>query len=285
MSATNFTRDQKGKTLHQLHHNENILVLPNVWDPLSAILLESLGYGAVATASAAIAYSNGYKDGEIMPFAMVTNVLKKIVEAVNIPVTADIESGYASDLRLFSENAKQLLDTGIVGINLEDTRHDNQSLLSAELQAERIALFRKIATSQGIPLFINARTDVYLKPDLFPGETILEEAIRRGKIYKEAGADGFYPIILQDNTAMETLVKEVGLPLNILLLPNIPDFETLHKMGVKRVSLGPGLLKIAVHAIKNISEKLLRYEGMEEIKQNPVTGAFLNQLVSKIQHF
>lgn len=281
MSVIKYTSGQKGKSLHQLHHSGKILVLPNVWDPLSAILLENLGYGAVATASAAIAYSNGYKDGEKMPFSKVTNALRKIAEAVNIPVTADIESGYATDAQQFSENVKQLLDTGIVGINIEDTRHDNQSLLTAEMQAERIALFRKMATSRGIPLFINARTDVYLKPDLFPGEKALEEAIRRGKIYKEAGADGFYPIILQDTAAMEILVKEVALPLNILLLPDIPDFETLQKIGVTRVSLGPGLLKVAVNAIKNISEKLLRYDGMEEIKQNPVTGAFLNQLVSK----
>lgn len=281
MSASNHIPSRKGELLKQLHHNGKILVLPNVWDPLSAILLESLGYSAVATASAAVAYSNGYNDGEKIPFETVTDTLKKISAAVNIPVTADIESGYTTDLKKLSENIKRLLDTGIAGINLEDTRHDDHSLFSAEVQAERIALFRKIATEQGISLFINARTDVYLKLDLFPGEKSLEEAVRRGKRYKEAGADGFYPIILRDKAAMETLIKEVALPLNILLLPDTPDFETLQKTGVARVSLGPGLLKVAVNAIKNVSEKLLRYEGMEEIKQNPVTGAYLNGLVTK----
>lgn len=269
----------KATIFKELHHNGKLLVLPNVWDPLSALLLESLGYKAVATASASIAYSNGYRDGEKIPFKEVILVLGKIVNSVNIPVSADIESGYARSNSDLEENIKKLIDTGIAGINFEDSLHDQEELTPVKEQCEKIELIRKIADQKNSKLFINARADVFLKNKNLTDEEKIEETIRRGNAYKDAGADGFYPMILKDKTKIERVINEVNLPINIILLPDIPDFEELQKMKLARLSLGPGFLKIAIKAMKDIGEKLLNYEGMEEVKNNPVTGDYLNSLL------
>ena len=279
MLSSNHTQLQKGEILNQLHHNGKLMVLPNIWDPLGASLLESLGYSAVATASASISFSNGYPDGEKIPFTDLLLILQRIVKQVKIPVTADIETGYASNKHMLSENIKKLVDTGIAGINIEDGSHDDGSLTPLETQREKISLIKRTALAMGIPLFINARTDVYLQAGNLAGEEKIAEAIQRGKAYKDAGADGFYPIFLKKKEDIETIVKAVALPLNILLLPGIPDFEALQKAGVARLSLGPGYLNIAINAMKNTAEKLLQSEGMDDVNENPVTMAYLNSLI------
>lgn len=272
---------QKEKQLAQLHHNGELLVLPNIWNPLGAILLEELGYKAVATASASIAFSNGYQDGENIPISDLLLILKRIVKSVNIPVTADVESGYAENNKELKENIKKLIDTGIAGINFEDSKHYEQKLFTKEEQSEKINVIKKTASEMGSSLFINARTDVFLKENNLSKEEKISEAIERGKLYKDAGADCFYPIFLKEKESIETVIKEVSLPVNILMLPGIPDFSTLKEIGVARISLGPGFLKYAINSMKNIAQKLLNYKGMEDITTNPVTTDYLNKLISK----
>ena len=272
---------EKGNILNKLHQNGKILVLPNIWDPLGAMLLEDLGYAAVATASASVAFSNGYPDGEKIPFKELLNILRKIVKSVTIPVTADIECGYAKNSAQLKENIKMLLDSGIAGINFEDSNKDDKTVISIEAQCEKLELIRNIASEMGVPLFINARTDVYLMANNLSDEEKLSEAIRRGNAYKSSGADCFYPISLKKKEQIEIIVKEVGLPINVLLLPGIPDFESLKMIGVARLSLGPGFLKTSINAMKNIAEKLLSKEGFQEMPNNPVTSAYLNSLISK----
>jgi 2-methylisocitrate lyase-like PEP mutase family enzyme len=272
---------QKEKQFYQLHHNGKLLVLPNIWNPLGAMLLEDLGYKAVATASASIAFSNGYDDGQKIPFDELLLLLKKIVSSVKIPVTADVESGYASCNSQLKENIKKLIETGIVGINFEDSLPDESNLFSKEEQAEKISLIRKTASEMGSSLFINARTDVFIKENNLSKEEKLAEAIERGKAYKDAGADCFYPILLKEKESIQTIIEEVSLPVNILMLPGVPDFSTLKQIGVSRISLGPGFLKYVINSMKNIAQKLLDHEGMEDITNNPVTTDYLNKLISK----
>ena len=281
MPKHNHIHPEKGNQLKQLHHNDKLLILPNIWDSLGAIMLESLGYPAVATASASIAFSNGYPDGEKISFNDLLFVLQKIVQSVKIPVTADIESGYAENNSILKENIRKLIDVGIAGINFEDSHHNDKTIIPIETQCERIRLIRQTAIEMGMPLFINARTDVFLKANQLSDEEKLSEAIRRGKDYKDSGADGFYPILLKKKEDIETVIKEVDLPVNILLLPGIPDFEVLKTIGLARLSLGPGFLKTAINAMKNLAEKLLLNEGMNEVTDNPVTSAYLNNLISK----
>jgi 2-methylisocitrate lyase-like PEP mutase family enzyme len=151
------SQKEKAERFRELHHSGKMLVLPNIWDPLGAILLESLEYPAVATASASVAFANGYNDGEIIPFYELLALLKKIVGNVNVPVTADIESGYADNDFQLRENIELLIDTGLVGINIEDTDKKTNELQSIETQCNKIRLIKKVSGEMGIPIFINAR--------------------------------------------------------------------------------------------------------------------------------
>lgn len=272
---------EKEKLFNQLHHNGDLLVLPNIWDPLGALLLQDLGYKAIATASASIALSNGYQDGEKISFNDLLLILERIVKSVTIPVTADVESGYAKNNIELSENIKKLIDTGIAGINFEDSKHDEQKLFTKEEQSEKINLIRKTVSQMGSSLFINARTDVFIKEKNLSDEEKMTEAIERGKAYKAAGADCFYPIFLKEKQSIVTIMNEVSLPVNILMVPGIPDFPTLREIGLARISLGPGFLKYAINSMKYIAQKLLNQEGMEEVTTNPITTDYLNKLISK----
>ena len=269
----------KGKILYDLHHNGNLLILPNVWESLGAAMLEDIGYPAVATASGATAFSNGYHDGEKIPFNDLLNILQRIVNSVNVQVTADIESGYAGDNATLAENIRRVIGIGIAGINFEDSHHDEQKLIPIDEQCEKIFLIKKVSTEMGMPLFINARTDVYIKRNNLSDEEKLSQTLLRGKAYKDAGANGLYPIFLKDKNAISTIIKEVDLPVNILLLPGIPNFNELKEIGVARLSLGPGFLKVAINAMKNVAEKLLTFDGMNEITQNPVSMDYLKSLI------
>src|ERR1700733_10152682 len=153
----NISQKEKAERFHELHHSDKMLVLPNIWDPLGALLMESLEYPAIATASASVAFSNGYNDGENIPFDDLLLLLKRIVNSVSLPVTADIESGYADNDVQLKENIKLLIGSGIAGINIEDTDKKTNGLRSVETQCNKIRLIRKIADKMDIPLFINAR--------------------------------------------------------------------------------------------------------------------------------
>jgi 2-methylisocitrate lyase-like PEP mutase family enzyme len=278
----NNLQKEKAELFRELHYTGKMLVFPNVWDTLGALLMESLDYPAIATASAAIAFANGYNDGENIPFNDLLTLLKKITASVNIPVSADIESGYAnSDLQL-QENIKLLIDAGVVGINIEDTDRKTNTLQSAEFQCNKIYLIRKVADETGIPLFINARTDVYLhKKDLAKSKTQLNEVINRGLAYKEAGADGFFPIAITNTDDIKEIISRVKLPLNIITIPGIPDLKTLSKSGVARISLGPAFFKVAIKAMKGIATELKDYDGLLSITENEITTEDLKNLVNK----
>lgn len=277
------TQKEKAIAFYKLHHNGKLLVLPNIWDSLGALLLESLGYPAIATASAAIAFSNGYDDGEKIPFEDVLVNLKKLTASVDIPVTADIENGYAdTDIQLY-KNVKLLIETGIVGINIEDTDSKTKLFYPIEIQCNRIRTIRKVAEEMGIPVFINARTDVFLHEKIFstPGQ-IFDEIVTRGLAYKKAGADCFFPIAMRQKEDIQNLITKLQMPVNILTIPGIPDLHTLNEMGVARVSLGPSFLKIAVKTMKNLAFELKNYEGLSAIIENEITTDYLKNLVKKI---
>lgn len=275
------TQRAKADAFRVLHNNGQMLVLPNIWDSLGALLLQNLGYAAVATASASIAFTNGYDDGEHIPFTNLLSILKRIVNHVDIPVTADIESGYAKDNTTLEANIRKLIDTGIVGINIEDTNKQNGQLLSIEEQCEKIQLIKKVASEMNLPLFINARTDVYLKakPDDSATEK-LTEVIKRGKAYLAAGGDCFFPVFMKDIQDIKTLVTELGAPVNIIAVPGVPDLKALKDIGVARVSIGPGFLKTAILAMKELALTLKNYEDLDIVTNNPITTNYLKELVN-----
>ena len=275
------TQQEKANQFYQLHHSDKLLILPNIWDSLGALLLENMGYPAVATASASIAFSRGFNDGEQIPFEELLVILERIATNINLPVTADIESGFADNEKRLAENIRQVIKTGIVGINFEDTDKKTGTLYSIETQCKRIKVIKKIAAEMDMPLFVNARTDVYVRgKGLDTAEAKLEETIKRGIAYKNAGADCFFPLAVQREIDIKGIAGQLEMPVNIILIPGVPSIDALHKTGVKRISLGPGFLKIAIQAMKNLATKLQNYEGLEEIAGNTITSDYLIKLVT-----
>ncbi len=276
------TQKEKALKLYALHHTGKLLILPNIWDTLGALLLESLQFPAIATASASVAFSNGYPDGEQLPFNEVLIRLKQIANSVDVPVTADIESAYAKTDAQLRENIELLLDTGIVGINIEDTKTENHTLYPLEEQCNRIRIIKDVAQQRDIPLFINARTDVLIHGELFSDdEAKFEEIVKRGLAYKEAGAGCFYPILMKKEDDLKSLISVIDFPVNVLTFPGIPSLKTLEELGVARVSLGPNYLKLALKTMKDMALKLKDYEGLSEIVNNDVTSDYVKRLVNK----
>jgi 2-methylisocitrate lyase-like PEP mutase family enzyme len=176
-----------------LHIKGEPLILFNIWDVASAKNIADAGAKAIATSSWSVAAAHGYVDGENLPLELAVANIKRIVDAVPLPVSIDFEGGYANKLSELEKNISLLIDTGIVGINFEDQIIGKNSLYSIEEQCARIEAIRKTATEKSMPLFINARTDIFLQAD--PSnhtKAHLEEALARASAYADAGADGFF---------------------------------------------------------------------------------------------
>jgi len=281
MSASS-AQIEKAEQLRALHQGKQPLLLPNIWEPLGAALLENLGYKAIATSSSAMALTNGLLDGENMDFSKVLFQLKNIADAVSIPVTADIEKGYADSDEELDRHIEALLDAGIVGINIEDGDKKTKGLVSTDKQCNRIKRIKQVAKNKGIPLVINARTDTYIHGHLFANPTVqLQETIHRGNAYQESGADCFFPILIKDENAIKSIVEQVKLPVNIMAIAGIPSFEKLTAAGVKRISLGSSFLKIAIQAMRQEALLLKEYAGQDFIDNNTITSAYLESLIAK----
>lgn len=224
--------DQKAKAdaFRKLHTGAEILVLPNAWDGASAAILADAGARAVATSSAAVAWAHGYPDGDALPRARLLATIEAAARAVgDKPLTADIEGGYTDDVGELAEVIGQVIAAGAVGINLEDGKRD------PALHAKKIEAARKSAEAAGLPLFINARTDVYLK-GLAEGHAAYSEVVQRAERYKDAGADGIFVPGPKDEDLIGRLADAIALPMNIMLLPGLANAERLQALGVRRLS-------------------------------------------------
>ena len=225
--------------LRALHQADEPLVLPNAWDAATARAVIDAGFPAVATTSSGVSAALGYQDGEHTPADEMFNAVHRITRvAEGIPVTADIESGYRLPP---AEVAKRLLAAGAVGCNLEDTDHSSTDhrLVDATLQAERLAAFKRAARDQGVDVVLNARVDIFLR-----GEPNVDEAIRRARLYVEAGADSIFPIGISDEAAIVSLVKSVAVPVNVIpAFRGGPSLARLRELGVRRVSYAGRLFR------------------------------------------
>jgi 2-methylisocitrate lyase-like PEP mutase family enzyme len=275
------TPQEKANEFRALHHSGELLILPNIWDPLGARMLEELGYPAIATASASVAFTNGYDDGEQIPINDALARITQIAKSVQVPVTADFESAYADNETQLQKNIEGLLQTGVVGLNFEDYDRKTGSLYPTDVQCRRIGVIRKLADGAGIPLFINARTDVYLRSNLYNAEQRLNETINRSKAYQDAGSDCLFAPGMKSKDELSRLINAVKTPVNIIAMPGIPDFDTLKEIGIARLSLGPGFLRIAISAMRDLAVRLNSYEGLAEVLENEITTEYLRNLVKK----
>ena len=251
---------EKAELLLKYHHDKEILVLLNSWDIGSSKLIEACGYKAVATTSMGIAASLGYPDCEVIQLPEMIEVITGIINAVEVPVTVDIEAGYGNNLNEIIDSAKKIIATGIAGINIEDSTDLNPVLIDEMEFCERISTIRALSDSMGFHLVINARTDSFYTSTGSTQEK-LSESIRRGNKYQEAGADCIFVQPVWDKETIATLVKEINAPINILANPTIgagvtPSISELQDLGVSRVSLGSGLMKATLALIKKVANEL-----------------------------
>jgi 2-methylisocitrate lyase-like PEP mutase family enzyme len=225
-------------------------VLPNVWNPIGARILESEGYPAVATASAAVSAAMGYADGERIRRSTLLDVLSRISRSVAIPVTADIEAGFGASLEELRETIRLVLEAGVVGVNLEDSLVEGGSRRSIAEQSERLQVTRDVADACGVPLVINARIDGFLMEGAPRGEA-LDDATERARAYSAAGADSIYPIGPCDEDTVRALRDRIDHPINILAGSHALPLDVYREIGIERVSFGPFVFRAQVAQCHN----------------------------------
>jgi len=279
--------DTNGLAGHFRSLHADLLVLPNVWDVATARIVVAAGAAAVATTSAGVAWSLGAPDGNRLDRDRAIELVARIVDAVGrpgsdrgVPVTADIEGGYAADARGVAETIRAVVAAGAVGVNLEDADHTGDDhtgigadpLLPVTEQCERIAAAREAA---GPDLFVNARVDTYLRAVGDPA-TRLDATLERADAYLEAGADGIFVPGVTDPEVVAALAAGIPAPLNVLAGPGAPDVATLANAGAKRVSLGSSLAQSAYGLVLRAAREVLTtgtYTGFGEPLAYPELNA------------
>lgn len=229
---------ERAHYLASLHVKGKPLVLYNAWDAGSARAVAAAGALAIGTSSWALAAANAYEDGECMPAEFADQLIRRIVGAVELPVTVDAEGAYSDDPEAGARYIARLLDSGVVGINFEDRVVNGNGLHPIERQCRRIEAIRSMADARGVPLFINARTDLFFAEGIGPAD-LLHEACARAEAYARAGASGFFVPGLVDLGVIGKLCADIALPLNVMVMAALPEPAAMARVGVARISYGP----------------------------------------------
>jgi 2-methylisocitrate lyase-like PEP mutase family enzyme len=258
------TQRERARLLNDLHIKGDPLILFNIWDAGSAKVMQEVGAKVIATGSWSVAAAHGYTDGEKLPFDLVLANLQRIIASVDLPVTIDLEGGYGQSPVQVQESVTKVIEAGAVGINFEDQIVGEEGLYSIEDQCARIKAARAAAEHASIHVFINARTDVFLKSNpAHHDDNHLEEAIRRASAYAESGASGFFAPGLRNAKHIEKLCELSPIPINIMILPDVPSPKQLASLGVARISYGPGPYRQVMDALKEAGRKTL---SMSEVR-------------------
>lgn len=267
---------EKAQTLHALHHGEDLLILPNAWDALSARIFEREGAKAIATTSAGIAATFGYPDGQL-PKELLLTMVERIVRSVQVPVTVDLEAGFGDTPEEVCQTVRSILKIGAVGINIEDTDPKQPGqLFPIAVQMEKIKAIKTLAHEINVPLFVNVRTDVFwLK--LFTEQERLSETMKRLQAYKEAGADGIFVPGLTDSPSIIAIAEAIQLPLNVLAGPWISDLSILKPLGVSRITIGSSGTRVCAGHLQTLTHHYLN--GQYTINPN-ISYAELSSLFS-----
>lgn len=268
---------QKANDFLALHHAPSLFILPNAWDVVSGKIFELEGFKAIGTTSAGIAATLGYADGQKMSLEENIEVVQRIVSSTTLPVSADIEAGYATSVEGVVKAADAVLNVGAVGLNLEDgTGNPFTPLFDKDLQQEKIKAIREMSITKGIHLVINARTDVFLVCD--DNTNSLRSAIDRGNVYKEAGADCiFIPDIGNlDKQTISTLVNEINAPINIIAGATTPPIAELQDIGVSRVSVGPRPMRAVLSLLRKIAKELIMTGTYKVMMESSISYSEVN---------
>lgn len=274
-------RDQrtKAEAFRRMHSAGPVLLLANVWDVASARTIEEAGFPAVATSSAGIAFSQGYPDGQKIPPDQMMGAIARIAAAVALPVTADVEAGYGNRPEDAARTAREVIQAGAVGLNLEDATGDSSKpLFDLSLQVEKIRAVQEAARRLGSVLVLNARTDVYLLEIGEPAKRY-GKALDRLAAFRDAGADCVFAPGLTDAATIGRLVKDLKCPVNILAVPRSPRVSELTTLGVRRISLGSGPMRASLGLLRRLAEEL-KSEGTYRSLEGAPSHAKMNALMS-----
>jgi 2-methylisocitrate lyase-like PEP mutase family enzyme len=257
---TKNTQVQMAREFLELHRGPQILVLPNAWDVSSARIFEDAGFTAMGTTSAGVANSFGYPDGQKIPRDEMLAVVRRIAEAVEVPVTADVEAGYGSTPEEVADTTREVIAAGAVGMNLEDGVEGRPDLLAdVGRQKEIVRAVLEVAGRAGVPFVLNARTDIFLH-GVGPVETRLARTIERLNAYHAAGAQSLFAPGVKDKETIAQLARGVAGPLNILATAGTPPVAELQQLGVARVSVGSGPMRAMLGLLGRMAHQL-REEG------------------------
>lgn len=242
-----------------LHVPGNPVILFNIWDAGSAAAVAGTGAKALATGSAPVAMAQGFDDGENMPLELALQNIERILAAVDLPVTMDLEGGYGVSPAEVANTIDRAMQTGIVGFNFEDQIVGTSKLYSIADQEKRVAAAREAGSANGVHGFLNARTDIFLKakPDTH-NDAMLTDAIERAHAYEQAGADGFFAPGLANEKLIATLCEKINLPVNIIALPHVPPNSKLKELGVGRISYGPVPYRQMIKALTDAATTALQ---------------------------
>ena len=259
----------KAEVFRALHRGPHLLLLPNAWDAMTALLIAETGFPAIATTSGGVSWALGYADGEAAPWEEIVAATGRMARAVGVPVTADIEAGFGDTPEAVARSIGDIIRAGAVGVNLEDGLRGPTPIRTVEEAAARIRAAREAARAAGVPIVINARTDLYLKNIGEEGPRF-DEAVARARAYLAAGADCFYPIALRDPVTIGRLTKAVDAPVNINVRAGHPSVAELEALGVRRASTATAVTLMAADLIRNIARELRETGRFDAVK--PVTG-------------
>jgi len=271
------TQQKKAEDFRDLHHGKRILILPNGWDVPSARVFEDAGFPAVATSSAGMLVSLGYPDGEVIGRDGFVSAVGRIARVLSVPLSADIVAGFGKTTKEVLVTVKAILKIGAVGINIEDFTHATKKLLPIERQVENVKAIRKLGETVGIPLVINARSDALRFAEGDEGARF-KEAVRRATAYRDAGADCVYPMGLTDAASIANFVKALDFPINVMVRKGLPPISELQRLGVARVSFGPGPSYAAMGLLKRIAKEVLEKGTYENLTEGAITFDELNAL-------
>jgi 2-methylisocitrate lyase-like PEP mutase family enzyme len=272
-------RKAKADAFRNMHHGPPILILPNAWDAVTARLFVKAGARAIATTSAGIAATLGYADGQKVPRELMMEAVARIVRVVDVPVTADIESGYADSPKDLGESIRAVINAGAIGFNLEDATGDSwQPLFALEQQIERIRAAREAADNANIPAVINARTDVYLAKVGEPASRFAE-TVRRLNAYREAGADCLFVPDVTDMPTLTQLVHSVRGPLNVLAGPGMPPAADLQRNGIARLSVGSAIMRATLASARDAADELLQKGTYNTFLDRNIPYSEVNELM------
>ncbi len=249
---------ERAETFAKLHVKGSPVILWNIWDPGSAAVAARAGARAIATGSWSVAAAFGFADGEKLPLDLALANIRRIVATVDLPVTLDLEGGYGTTPEAVAETVTQVLATGAIGFNFEDQIVGGEGLYPIADQVARIQAMRQAAVRAGVPAFLNARTDLFLKADASRhDEELVDRALERAAAYAAAGASGFFVPGLIDETLIRRVCAESALPVNAMALGGSPSARRLAELGVARISHGPGPYRLAMKALEEAARAAL----------------------------